>query len=216
MKWLRKGSNDFMKRKNISIILNLLIVILEIIGFICVFKYNGNIQFEYYTEDSNIIALFVSFIYAIFLLLNKKIPKWLSMLKYMMTICLTVTFLVVIFVLIPMADFNFFHYMFDGALLYQHTFCPILAIITFIFFDELSNYNLKDNIIGLSLTFLYSLILVPLNIMDIVVGPYPFLMVKNQTILASIIWFIILNSLSFIIAFGLRKFRKKALKIVNK
>ena len=41
--------------KNINIIINLLIVILEIIGFVLVFKELGITSLEYYTEDRTLL-----------------------------------------------------------------------------------------------------------------------------------------------------------------
>ena len=154
-----------MKRK-ISLIMNILIVILELIGFVLLFKNQGGIAFQYYTEDSNILLFITSLIFTIYLFTNKKIPRWLSMLKYISTIGVTLTFLVVIFILAPMMNFNYSKMLLDGALLYQHLLCPVLSIITFLFFDELGSYSKKDNITSLSLTVLYSIILVSLNILN--------------------------------------------------
>ena len=197
-----------MKRK-ISLIMNILIVILELIGFVLLFKNQGGIAFQYYTEDSNILLFITSLIFTIYLFTNKKIPRWLSMLKYISTIGVTLTFLVVIFILAPMMNFNYSKMLLDGALLYQHLLCPVLSIITFLFFDELGSYSKKDNITSLSLTVLYSIILVSLNILELVKGPYPFLMVRNQSVLMSMIWLIVLGIMVYGIAFILRKIYTK-------
>lgn len=196
-------------KKKVSLILNLLIIILEIIGFIFVYKYHGGISFEYYTEDSNILALLASIIYVMYLLSNKKIPRWLSLIKYTSVISLTVTFLVVLFILIPMSNFDFKFYLFKDALLFQHLLCPILFIVTFILFDDLKKYTIKDNIYGLSFTIVYSVVLIILNILGMVSGPYPFLMVKEQTLLINIMWTITLLSMAYFIAYLLRKLYNK-------
>ena len=44
--------------KNINILINLLIIILEIMGFVLVFKEMGITSLEYYTEDSNLLFKF--------------------------------------------------------------------------------------------------------------------------------------------------------------
>ena len=49
-----------MSKKKLSIIFNSLIVLFEIIGIIVVIKTNNRLAIEYYTEDSNILALFSS------------------------------------------------------------------------------------------------------------------------------------------------------------
>ena len=48
-----------MSKKKLSIIFNSLIVLFEIIGIIVVIKTNNRLAIEYYTEDSNILALFI-------------------------------------------------------------------------------------------------------------------------------------------------------------
>ena len=71
-----------MNKKKVSLLLNILIVILEIIGLIINYKTMNRISIEYYTIDSNILALCSSLIFIIYLLTNKKIPRWLSLFKY--------------------------------------------------------------------------------------------------------------------------------------
>ena len=201
-----------MNKKKVSLILNVLIVILEIIGFIVTYKINSKISYVYYTEDSNILALFTCLIFVCFLLTNKKIPKWLSIMKYISTICLSITFLVVLFILTPMYGFDFKFMFFSDALIFQHLLCPILSIITFVMFDDLGSFDKKDSFLGIGLTLLYTFILVILNLLDVVYGPYPFLKVKNQTILMSFIWFIVIIGFSYFISIALRKIYLKVRK----
>ncbi len=205
-----------MKKRKISLFLNILIIIFEIIGLIITYKKNGRVGIEYYTEDSNIIALLTSSIFVLFLLTNKKIPKFLKQLKYISTICLSVTLLVVIFILAPMYNFNYNFLLFKNELLYHHLLCPILSIITFIFFDEIETYNLKENIFSLSFTIIYAIVLIILNIVKIVDGPYPFLQIYNQSIIMSIVWAITILVITYIIALILRKLQYRNNKRRNK
>ncbi len=198
-----------MNKKNISLIINVIIVILEIVGITISYNVVGRISVEYYTIDSNILALFSSLLYVIFLIQKKKIPKWLSNFKYLTTIGLSITFLVVLFILIPMGKFDFYKLLISDSLLCHHTLCPILAFISFVFFDDIKKITKKDSVYNLSFTFLYSVVLINLNIFNVVIGPYPFLMVKNQTIISSILWFVILFLLAYIIAISLRLLNKK-------
>lgn len=194
-----------MKKREVSILLNILIILFEIIGFIIIYKNYGGIDYEYYTEDSNILALFSSIIYVFFLLINKKIPKWISVFKYMTTICLSVTFFVVLFVLIPMDNFNFYGLLIKDAFVFQHLICPLLSIITFVFFDNLGEYTKKDTLFGLNLTVIYSIVLSVLNVLGTVRGPYPFLMIREQSLFESVMWYIVMISFAYLIAFSLRK-----------
>ena len=193
-----------MNRKKLSLILNLSIVLLESIGLVVALITTGKISYEYYTEDSNILTLFSSLLFIIYLL-KGSVPKWVQLFKYMTTICLTVTFLVVIFILAPMYNFAYSYLLLHNSLLFQHLLCPIISIITFLFFDKIDVLKIKDSFIGISLTCLYAVILITLNILKLINGPYPFLMVYNQSIFMSLFWFITIIGLSYLIAFILRK-----------
>ena len=195
-------------KKTISLILNILMIVLEVIGFAILFKSGYSLQYEYYTEDSNILGLFSSLLLVICMLSKEKTPRWVHILKYMATIGLSLTLFVVIFVLIPMSDFNYQFYLFEGTMLYQHFLCPVLAIITFIFFDELGEFEIKDVIYGLIFTVIYAIVLISLNIAGIVDGPYPFLMVRDQTILVSFIWALCLLGFAYFLAYTLSKLYK--------
>ena len=131
------------------------------------------------------------------------------MLKYISTICLTITFLVVIFILAPMLNFNYNYLLFKDELLYHHLLCPIICIITFLFFDKLEKYTLKENIITIFATLLYGIVIVILNILKIVDGPYPFIRINYQPVAISIMWIVVLLTFSYIIALLFRKIHHK-------
>ena len=196
------------KKEKILLILKLLIVFLEIVGFFVTYYFNHKISYEYYTEDSNILALVSSGLYVFYIIRKKHIPRWLQLLKYTTTVCLTVTFCVVIFILAPMYHFNYTYLLFYHSLLYQHLLCPILSIITFLYLDYFEPFNKTDTIISTYATVIYAIVLILLNIIGIVEGPYPFLMVRNQTILMSTIWLIVILGITYFIAFILRKKQK--------
>lgn len=198
-----------MNKRKISIILNIIIIIMEIVGLFYVFTTYKKAPIEYYTEDSNILSLIVSTIFLVFLLRKKEIPKYLKHLKYTNTICLTVTLLVVIFILAPMYNFDYGYLLFHNELLYHHLLCPVLSIITFIFFDDLGKLTIKDSIKGLSFTFIYAFILIILNLFKVVEGPYSFLKVYKQPIYMSIIWFVVIIGLAYFISFMVRKIHNK-------
>lgn len=201
-----------LNKKNIAIILNLAIVIMEIIGFIVTIQERHKITVEFYTEDSNLLALFSSSLFLIYTLLKKEMPKIVKYLKYMSTICLTLTILVVIFVLCPSQGNNFVFMLFYKSLFVQHFLAPIVSLITFIFFDGLSVDSKIENFIGTSITLLYGIIILPLNILRIIEGPYPFLLVYEQPIWATILWIIGLLGFAYIIGFGIRKLQKLCYK----
>ena len=178
-----------MEKRNVSIALSIIIIILEIIALIVCYNSFG-INLAYYTIDSNIFLLISTILYLITI---NNVPKIVQLLKYSSTLSVFITFLVVVFVLYPMYDFNFQFMFLDGPNLYMHVLCPVLAIISFIFFDsnEIEN-SLKNNLGSLYFTIIYAIILISLNILNVVSGPYPFLKVNQQSPLMSLFWIVLI------------------------
>ena len=193
-------------RRKISILLNLMIVLFELFGFFITYQVkNTFITYEYYTDLSNLLLLIVCAIFLLYLVLRKKVPRWLEILKYSSTICLTLTFLVVVFILCPMNGFNYGFMLFYKSLLFQHFLCPILSVLTFLCFDEIKITTAKENFYGILLTVIYGIVIMFLNILRYVEGPYPFLLVYEQPVWQSVGWIIILLSLTYFIGFIIRK-----------
>ena len=178
-----------MEKRNAGIVLSVIIIILEIIALIVCYNSFG-INLAYYTIDSNIFLLISTILY---LLTINNVPKIVQLLKYSSTLSVFITFLVVVFVLYPMYDFNFQFMFLDGPNLYMHVLCPLLAVISFIFFDsnEIEN-SLKNNLRSLYFTIIYAIILISLNILNVVSGPYPFLKVNQQSPLMSLFWIVLI------------------------
>ena len=176
-------------QRNVSIALSIIIIILEIIALIVCYNSFG-INLAYYTIDSNIFLLISTILY---LLTINNVPKIVQLLKYSSTLSVFITFLVVVFVLYPMYNFNFQFLFLDGPNLYMHVLCPVLALISFIFFDsnEIEN-SLKNNLRSLYFTIIYAIILINLNILNVVSGPYPFLKVNQQSPLMSVFWIVLI------------------------
>ena len=191
-----------MTKETKALIFNIIIVVLEIVALIETIRQSG-LQIEYYTIDSNLLALATS---TLFILFHKKDYEWLKDLKYITTCCLAVTFLVVIFILTPSLDFRYDIYMFSGTMLYQHTLCPIFAILSYLLFEKRS----KKTSLCLSFTIIYAIILIILNLTDKVVGPYFFLMVKKNSIFQTIFWSIVILAINYLIGLFLTKFKNKA------
>lgn len=185
-----------MQRK-VSIALSIIIIILEIIALIVCYNSFG-INLAYYTIDSNIFLLISTILY---LLTINNVPKIVQLLKYSSTLSVFITFLVVVFVLYPMYNFNFQFLFLDGPNLYMHVLCPVLALISFIFFDsnEIEN-SLKNNLRSLYFTIIYAIILISLNILNVVSGPYPFLKVNQQSPLMSVFWIVLILGSALILS----------------
>ena len=191
-----------MSKRKIAFILNMIILILELIAFGYTIFNEHKMQIEYYTIESNLIALFSSLL---FVILIRKKKEFVKDLRFLTTILLTVTLLVVVFVLCPMYKFNYKLLMFTDTFLVFHTLCPILTIISYIFFEEGS----KKKYLGLLYTAIYAVILITLNILDIVAGPYPFLEVKKQSLLMVSGWGIVILTGSYLLGLLIYKLNKR-------
>ena len=170
-----------MEKYDVSLIFNVILIILEVIALVICFDALGSIDLSYYTIDSNIFLLISSILY---LLLRKNPSRIVQFFKYSATLSVMITFLVVVFILYPMLDFNFQFLFLTGPNPYMHVLCPLIAVISFIFFEKNEIENvLKNNLRALYFTLTYAVILISLNILKIVNGPYPFLKVYEQSVL---------------------------------
>ena len=107
----------------------------------------------------------------------------------------------------PMFKNGFVGAFIDGSMKYHHLLCPILALVSYIFYEK-HEIKPKDNLKSLIFTIVYSVVLVTLNVLKVVDGPYPFLQVYKQPI-----WYSLL--MSVIILFGAIAF-SYILVILNK
>ena len=101
---------------------------------------NGSVNvFRYFTVDSNILAALTCLLlipYNIRSLRRGKdsIPKWALTLKMIGTVAVTLTFAVVMLYFIPLVGFG--GGLLSGANLPLHLLCPLLAMISFCFFER--------------------------------------------------------------------------------
>lgn len=198
-----------MNKKKIKIFLNFAIIIFEIIGFTLAIDNFGYRFIEYYTQDSNLMVLATSILYLIYTINDKKIPALIQWLKYTSVVSITITFVVVVTILSWTMEGGIIAMLFKNSMLFHHTICPLLTIISFIFFEDYDFRSYKDTFRTVYFTIIYAIILIILNILRIVEGPYPFLMVYNQSIFMSILWFVLIIGGTFVIAALLKNINKK-------
>lgn len=194
------------KRISVAIAGNALLIVLEIAGMVLSAQEFGFYLFGYYTKISNLLSLIAacSMLASLVLLWKKQrqIPKWVILLKYASVCMLAQTFFVVLFLLSPlMREYQPFVMLRSGSFLYDHFLCPILGILLFLFVDYTGRIDPSWLFYGILPTFLYGMVVLPLNRMGILDGPYQFLRVSTQSPLATLAWFVIMLSLSFVFAF---------------
>lgn len=198
-----------MTKKRISIFLNLLIIAMECAGFAMAFAATGRIGIEWYTEESNILALISSLLLIGHTVKGKKLSGVTKWLKYTATLGLVVTFLVTIFVLAPMYNFNYGWLLFHNNLVFHHLLCPIVGFIAFVFFDETGKIKKKDTRLSIIWTLGYAFLMMFLNVIGVVDGPYPFLRVTHQPIYLSIIWFVVIVGTAYLLSIMIRKIKNR-------
>ena len=193
---------NFKNKMLFALLINLLIIIFEIVALVQTVNFDASGYFTYYTQDSNLLARATSLIFIITMLIQvfvfkkKEIPHWLSVLKYVSTTCLALTFIVVITVLGPIYESQqagaYWMFLTHGSMLYHHLLCPLLSIISYVLFECDLKTKFKESFYPLIPTFVYAVIIISLVASNIVKAPYPFLEVNSQPIYMSIIWIIVI------------------------
>lgn len=133
------------KKQNIAaLVLNIIILISSFTGITYNLFKNGGFHpetFLYYTTQSNLLLMGISLVFATFQykkIKNNdiKISNYLYITKYVITVAITITFLVFMFVLTPeiiaRQDYESLLTLSNFTL---HYISPILAIISFLMFD---------------------------------------------------------------------------------
>ncbi len=171
-----------------AIAANIIIIVLELIGLYLSAKRGGWKILRFYTQLSNIFALLSSII---FLLAGEK-AAWL---RYTAVCLLTMTFLVSLFILVPMGA-GFKKMMLTDSGLFHHTLCPILSFISYALWEPHSSVWF----ISVILTLIYGMIMLYLNWKEKVDGPYPFFRVRHQSVLATVLWYVALTGVIALIS----------------
>lgn len=146
--------SDAKLRNGISLAANaavFLMVLLSVIWFLTPsgeggvgnMDHGGAAVFRYFTVDSNILAalaclLLIPFNIRSLVRGEDAIPKWALTLKMIGTVAVTLTFAVVTLYFVPLVGFGGGSVigLYDGANLPLHLLCPLLAVISFCFFER--------------------------------------------------------------------------------
>lgn len=167
---------------------------------------------QYYTLDSNLLLLAACAVQAFFeagILLEKRffVPSWARLFKYVAVSLTTVTFFVVLLVLMPMrgglsalsASF------FERSVLYHHLLCPVLGAVSFVFLDRPAFPDRRVTLLALAPTLLYAVIAIALNLARVLHGPYPFLSVYEQSAWMSVFWCAAICGFAWVLAWAVWK-----------
>ena len=182
-------------RKKAATISNLLIIILEAISFVYLIWRDGftTDMLVYYTRLSNLLALIAGILVLIYIFRNKEssfLPNWL------------ITFIISLFVLSRYV--GLYKVMISEHLKFHHTLCPLISVISFICFEKGERLSLKDNFLSTLPTLIYGITMLILNAAYVLRGPYPFLLVYEQSVPTTIMWIIGIYFGTFLIGLMLR------------
>ena len=117
-------------------------------------------RFRYYTNISNVTVGLIALPNAVLLFLSaikgKMIyPKVLSIIKFMGLGMTTLTFLTVLFILAPLSSYQL---MYRDAKFITHLVLPLLAIISYFFFEEKTLFEWKYSFLGFIPPVIYSIV----------------------------------------------------------
>ena len=165
-------------------ILCLIILLLEIRGLSLSLSGRKWMILIFYTQLSNLITTLSA---TLLLFLGQ--PYWVTVLRYISTCMLVMTFFVTTCVLIPMGG-SAKKLLWSGNGLYHHVLCPVISTASYIIVEM----HAAGSLIWLPavITLAYGIVMLCLNGLRKVDGPYPFFRVHYQSVAATVLWMAIL------------------------
>ena len=122
----------------------------------------------------------------------------ITLLRFISTASLMVTFVVVLLVLGP--ENGYAHEFLGGMRLYSHLICPFLSLFLFVTGEE--PVPKKWIPYALYATLLYAIPLIILNATGQVSGPYSFLKIREQSLGKTMFWIVTILSGNAVLAWG--------------
>ena len=202
-------THGFMKRDIVAFIINLFIIAAELSVIIIKLPRSGPSAFRYYTLLSNLMGMAAGIVFMLsFFSGFKRLVPAKTILRFYATCMLAFTFIIVTAVLTPMAmsvnmDPSFLYLGHDAFL--QHLAHPVLSFVSFVFLEDNRTLKKKQPSIMLLLTLCYAVVLILLNAVRIVDGPYPFLQIYNNPVWVTILWITGLSGFNYLMNFLIYK-----------
>lgn len=176
--------------------LNILVILLEIPGFYrSIYERKWTIL-GYYTQLSNICALLSSILF-VFLGEN----GFTCIMRYLSGCMLSMTFVITVFVLIPMGA-GIKRMMFSGNGLFHHLLCPVLSVYSYLLFEKPVT-DMRMVLLPVLATLFYGVFMMILNGSGKFDGPYPFFRVRHQSRKATVFWTAALMLIMLALSFGI-------------
>ena len=122
----------------------------------------GNGCFRYFTTDSNVLAALAAL--GLFCCELRQlrhpdyaVPRWAMALKLVGTVAVTITFLTVLFFLVPLANWNFAGF-FSGNVFVLHGSTPVLCILSLLLLERKPALRRRCILLALLPTLVYSVV----------------------------------------------------------
>lgn len=158
------------KQQKIALTLNIIIFLLAVVGSIFCFGEiylvytkpldHGIRLMKFFTVQSNVFAGIMALVYIVFWIrqskFKKPIPKAVHFFKYMATIDLVITFLVVALFLGFIVEEGYFS-LYVNANFFFHFAIPVLSVISFVFYENAPKFKFNYTFLGLIHLVLYSI-----------------------------------------------------------
>ena len=199
-----------------------ILLLLELLVVLHAFSEEGWRTLRFYTTDSNLLCGIASLLYMIksFPQLNgegkgvvsryfqkkqktgvflaEEKASLITILRFISTASLMVTFVVVLLVLGP--ENGYAHEFLGGMRFYSHLLCPFLSLFLFVTGEE--PVPKKWIPYALYATLLYAIPLIILNATGQVSGPYSFLKIREQSLGKTMFWIVTILSGNAVLAWG--------------
>ena len=212
-----------MNKKEKAVFLgHFILLLLELLVVLHAFSEEGWRTLRFYTTDSNLLCGIASLLYMIksFPQLNgegkgvvsryfqkkqktgvflaEEKASLITLLRFISTASLMVTFVVVLLVLGP--ENGYAHEFLGGMRFYSHLICPFLSLFLFVTGEE--PVPKKWIPYALYATLLYAIPLIILNATGQVSGPYSFLKIREQSLGKTMFWIVTILSGNAVLAWG--------------
>ena len=194
-------------KKKVAVILNYVLIAFEVLGFVIAYRIGEQLSPAYYTEDSNLICLIASLMYVINYHRGKATNKTIHLFRFIATLNLILTFFVTLFLLSE--QYGLYEIMIKNEFIFFHTLCPIISLVSYMFFEKYRSHKTDIMIKAPILTFIYGTVMYLLNITKLYYGPYDFMKVYERSITASLVTVLGMTVAMVVITFTLFEAKKK-------
>jgi len=167
-------------------------------------KSSGAWMLRFYTQSSNVLAMFVCAVCAaceiVCLVRGCALPGWAQLMRYVSACCLMVTMIVAACILVPMNPGESFRgFMLEGGLLYLHTVCPLVMLAGCMIAGG-AKLTAVHALIAVIPTVIYGIITLVMNFKRIYAGPYFFFQIYRQPWYETVMWMAVIIAGNFIVS----------------